>query len=143
VGGRLPDTAAGVGRKLFRHIYARDVIPCVPPSVWGHLEHFGHEFHYADGEWRRRDSVTAQMGNFRDVSRSVVAMFAPAKTPPALINRMYEAVRKALEVPQVREHFLNGGYEPQGLPPAEWAKVFREDLKRYAEICRIARIEPQ
>jgi tripartite-type tricarboxylate transporter receptor subunit TctC len=71
------------------------------------------------------------------------AMFAPAKTPPALVNRMYEAVRKALEVPQVREHFLNGGYEPQGLPPAEWAKVFREDLKRYAEICRIAKIEPQ
>jgi len=71
------------------------------------------------------------------------AMFAPAKTPPALVNRMYEAVRKALEVPQVRDHFLNGGYEPQGLPPAEWAKVFREDLKRYAEICRIARIEAQ
>jgi tripartite-type tricarboxylate transporter receptor subunit TctC len=71
------------------------------------------------------------------------AMFAPAKTPPALVNRMYGAVRKALEVPQVRDFFIAGGYEPQGLPPHEWAKVFREDLKRYAEICRIARIEPQ
>lgn len=71
------------------------------------------------------------------------AMFAPAKTPPAIINRMHAAIRKALEVPAVRDNFINGGYEPQGLPPAEWAKVFREDLKRYAEICRIARIEPQ
>jgi tripartite-type tricarboxylate transporter receptor subunit TctC len=71
------------------------------------------------------------------------AMFAPAKTPPALVNRMHGAVRKALEVPQVRDFFIAGGYEPQGLPPHEWAKVFREDLKRYAEICRIARIEPQ
>jgi tripartite-type tricarboxylate transporter receptor subunit TctC len=71
------------------------------------------------------------------------AMFAPAKTPPALVNRMYGAVRKSLEVPQVRDFFVAGGYEPQGLPPNEWARVFREDLKRYAEICRIARIEPQ
>jgi tripartite-type tricarboxylate transporter receptor subunit TctC len=71
------------------------------------------------------------------------AMFAPAKTPAARVNRMYGAVRKALDVPQVRDFFVAGGYEPQGLPPNEWAKVFREDLKRYAEICRIARIEPQ
>lgn len=71
------------------------------------------------------------------------AVFAPAKTPPAIVNRVHAAIRKALEVPQVRDHFLNGGYEPQGAPPAEWAKLFREDLKRYAEIVRIARIEPQ
>ena len=71
------------------------------------------------------------------------AVFAPAKTPPAIVNRVHAAIRKALDVPQVRDHFLTGGYEPQGTPPAEWAKLFREDLKRYAEICRIARIEPQ
>ena len=60
-----------------------------------------------------------------------------------LVNRMHAAIRKALDVPQVRDHFLNGGYEPQGAPPAEWAKIFREDLKRYAEICRIAKIEKE
>jgi tripartite-type tricarboxylate transporter receptor subunit TctC len=71
------------------------------------------------------------------------AVFAPAKTPMPIVNRMHAAIRKALDVPQVREHFLNGGYDPQAAPPAEWAKLFREDLKRYAEICRIAKIEPQ
>jgi tripartite-type tricarboxylate transporter receptor subunit TctC len=71
------------------------------------------------------------------------AVFAPAKTAAAIVNRVHAAIRKALDVPQVREYFLNGGYEPQGLPPAEWAKLFREDLKRYAEICRIAKIEAQ
>jgi tripartite-type tricarboxylate transporter receptor subunit TctC len=71
------------------------------------------------------------------------AVFAPAKTPMAYVNRMHAAIRKALEVPQVRDHFLNGGYEPQGAPPAEWAKLFRADLKRYAEIVRIAKIEKE
>ncbi|HYH42315.1 MAG TPA: tripartite tricarboxylate transporter substrate binding protein [Burkholderiales bacterium] len=71
------------------------------------------------------------------------AVFAPAKTPAAIVNRMHAAIRKALDVPQVRDHFLNGGYEPQGAPPAEWAKLFRADLKRYAEIVRIAKIQKE
>lgn len=71
------------------------------------------------------------------------AMFAPAKTPLAIVSRMHAAVHKALEVPAVRDSLLQSGYEPQGLPPAEWAKAFREDVKRYAEICRIAKIEPE
>jgi tripartite-type tricarboxylate transporter receptor subunit TctC len=71
------------------------------------------------------------------------AVFAPAKTPLALAARFQQAVAKALQVPQVRDHFVANGYDPQGLPPAEWAKMFQADLKRYAEICRIAGIEAQ
>jgi len=70
-------------------------------------------------------------------------VFAPAKTPPAIVKKVQEAVRKALQVPHVRDHFVNNGYDPQGHTPAEWAKLFQADLKRYAEITRIAKIEPQ
>ncbi len=70
-------------------------------------------------------------------------VFAPAKTPPAIVKKVQEAIRAALQVPHVRDHFLNNGYEPQGHTPAEWAKLFQADLKRYAEITRIAKIEPQ
>lgn len=68
-------------------------------------------------------------------------VFAPAKTPPAIVKKVQEAISKALKAPHVRDHFLNGGYEPQGHSPAEWGKLFRADLKRYAEITRIAKIE--
>ena len=54
-GGPLPERALAVGRRLFRHVHARDVVPSLPPAAWGALEHFGHEFHYANGHWRRRD----------------------------------------------------------------------------------------
>jgi tripartite-type tricarboxylate transporter receptor subunit TctC len=70
-------------------------------------------------------------------------VFAPARTPPAIVKRMQEAIHKALQVPHVRDFFLNGGYEPQGHVPAEWSKLFRADLERYAEITKIAKIEPQ
>lgn len=90
VGGPLPDAVAAVERKLYRHIHARDVIPSVPPSVWGRLEHCGHEFHYANGEWRRSDTVTAQMANFRNVAHSVASMFAPTKKRAAARYTMHD-----------------------------------------------------
>lgn len=71
------------------------------------------------------------------------AVFAPAKTPLAVATRIQEAIAKALQDPKVRDHFVNNGYEPQGVPPAEWAKLFKVDLERYAEICRLAKIEPR
>jgi hypothetical protein len=78
-GGPAPEIASAVGRKLYRHVLGRDIIPNLPPKVWGSLEHFGHEFHFERGEWRKRDRVSAQAANFRDVSRAVLAVFAPAK----------------------------------------------------------------
>ena len=77
-GRPLPESALPVARRLFRHVHARDVVPSLPPAAWGALEHFGQEFHYADGEWRRREP-SAQLSSLRDVSRSVLAMLAPAK----------------------------------------------------------------
>jgi len=77
-GGPLPQAAVAVGPRLFRHVHARDIVPSLPPGVWGHLEHFGHEFHYADKQWRRRNPTT-QLTSFRDASRSILAMFAPAR----------------------------------------------------------------
>jgi tripartite-type tricarboxylate transporter receptor subunit TctC len=70
-------------------------------------------------------------------------MFAPAKTPAPVVKRIQEAVHRALQQPAVNRHFVDNGYEPQGDPPAEWAKQFRADVKRFAEIARLAKIEPQ
>ena len=71
------------------------------------------------------------------------AWFAPAKTPPAIVNRLYAEIRKAIQEPKLVEFFRSGGFEPQGDPPAEFQKAFRNDIKRYAEIVRAAKIDPE
>lgn len=70
-------------------------------------------------------------------------VFAPAKTPAAIVKKLQLAVRNALQVPKVRSHFVDNGYEPQGDPPDVWAKKFRVDVDRFAEIARQAKIERQ
>jgi tripartite-type tricarboxylate transporter receptor subunit TctC len=71
------------------------------------------------------------------------AVFAPAKTPHAVLEKMQQAIVKALQDPKVREHFVSNGYEPQGAPPAEWAKLFQADIARYRKITQLAHIEPR
>lgn len=71
------------------------------------------------------------------------AWFAPAKTPAALINRIYVAIRNAMQDPKLREYFIAGGYQPAADSPAEFQKLFRADIKRYGEIVRNAKIAAQ
>ncbi len=71
------------------------------------------------------------------------AMFAPPKTPAAIVNRFHAEVKKAFENAALREAFSSTGYEPAAAPPAEFAKLFKSDLKRFAEIMKTAKIEPQ
>jgi tripartite-type tricarboxylate transporter receptor subunit TctC len=70
------------------------------------------------------------------------AWFAPAKTSPRIVTLIYGAIQKSLQVPAVRDFLLAGGYEPTADPPAEFQKNFRRDLERWAELARLAKIEP-
>ena len=71
------------------------------------------------------------------------AAFAPPRTPPAIVTRLQQAIRKALQVPLVHENFVSNGYEPKGDAPAVWARAYQEELKRLAEIAKAAKLEPQ
>lgn len=71
------------------------------------------------------------------------ALFAPAKTPSAIIQKLYTEIHKALQIPRLREYLLAAGFEPAGDPPARFQTDFQADIKRYAELVRAAKIEPQ
>ena len=71
------------------------------------------------------------------------AAFVPPGTPPAIVNRLQQSIRKALQVPAVHENFVSNGYDPKGDPPAVWAKAYQEELKRLAQIAKAAKLEPQ
>jgi tripartite-type tricarboxylate transporter receptor subunit TctC len=66
--------------------------------------------------------------------------FAPAKTPPAVINKLYVAVRKVLDTPKMKEFFVSIGYEVAGAPPVQFQKIFQDDIKRWGAIAKVAKI---
>jgi hypothetical protein len=79
VGEPLPAVVHEVGKKLFRHVIPRDIVPSLPPSPWGRLAHFGHEYRYENGEWRQSGTPVAQLSNPREIPRAFLSFFAAPK----------------------------------------------------------------
>ncbi len=71
------------------------------------------------------------------------AVFGPAKMPMPIARKVQQAIHKALQNPKVNAHFVDNGYEPNGDTPEVWAKLFRADVKRFAQLAKDAGIEPQ
>ena len=70
-------------------------------------------------------------------------MFAPAATPKAIVARLQQEVAKAIAIPKMRQLLEAGGYVPVGDTPAEFRKFLEADLKKIAEIARIANVQPE
>mgnify|MGYP006277611823 FL=1 len=63
-----------------------------------------------------------------------LGLFAPARTPQAIVDKLHAAFRQALESPAVKAKLQEQGNETQGLSPAEFARVFDADIARYRSI---------
>ena len=70
-------------------------------------------------------------------------VFAPARTPPAIVSRLHHEIRAALKVTAVRDSLAAIGMEPVGSAPVEFKAFVERAIKRYAEIVKIAGIQPE
>jgi tripartite-type tricarboxylate transporter receptor subunit TctC len=70
-------------------------------------------------------------------------LFAPAKTPADIVVRLRRNVTMALNAPEVRNAYAALGLDPVGSSPAEFKRFLAEQVRRYAELVAIAKIEPQ
>ncbi|HET7197595.1 MAG TPA: tripartite tricarboxylate transporter substrate binding protein [Burkholderiales bacterium] len=69
-----------------------------------------------------------------------MALFAPAKTPPAIVARLQAEVARAVRTPQLRQHFDAMGIVPVGSSSQELAAVVARDLAKYKAVARAANI---
>jgi len=74
---------------------------------------------------------------------SWTGMFAPAKTPPAVLARLHQEIAKAVATPAVRQRLANLGVIPQGNAPAEFKPFVADQVRQIAAIVKAAGIEPQ
>lgn len=70
-------------------------------------------------------------------------LFAPAKTPPAVIARLNKEVAIALQTADMRQRLDENGAQPAGNTPAEFAQLVESDSKRWASVVKVAKIPVQ
>jgi len=75
-----------------------------------------------------------------DVS-SWYGILAPAKTPKPIIDRLQKEIAAVLAMPEIREKYLKGGFEPVGNTPAEFGAQIKADLARWSKVVKDANIK--
>lgn len=71
------------------------------------------------------------------------AFAAPGATPPAIVGRLYEEMKRALSVPDVRERLANAGLEPVAMPGQNLLELVRQDIPRFRKIVNDIGIQPE
>lgn len=71
------------------------------------------------------------------------ALFAPAKTPRAIINKFNREVARVLKLPDIEKRLLALGIEPVSTTPAQLDKFVAEQLIAAAKLAQNAGIKPE
>ena len=70
-------------------------------------------------------------------------LFAPASTPPAVIEKLNAAVAEALKSPDLAQKLKDLGGEPTPLTPAQFKTFVQSESARFAKVVEAAKITPE
>lgn len=76
-------------------------------------------------------------------SNAWFGLFGPAKLPPDVTAKLYEAARAAVNATEVRKRFEAEALEPVGNTPAEFTRFVADDIKRWEKIVRFSGAKPE
>lgn len=69
------------------------------------------------------------------------AVFVPAGTPPAIVNRLHGETLKAMQHADVKNYMTREGAETVGSSTAEAGKFFLREVEKYARLIKAAQIK--
>lgn len=72
-----------------------------------------------------------------------VGLLAPARTPPAIVNRLNDAVRKSIAKPESRKRLEALGATTHGNSPAEFTNFLEKDWERWARVIKAAGVKAE
>ena len=72
---------------------------------------------------------------------AITGIWAPAKTPKAVIDRLSQEILRVINQPDVKARFLAAGVETVGLAPEQFAEHIRNDISRIGKVIKDAGIK--
>jgi tripartite-type tricarboxylate transporter receptor subunit TctC len=95
----------------------------------------------------RRDPAFGDVPTFKELGYDLVAkpwyaMFAPAGTPPEVLQRLSAAAMAAVADPALNKRMVEMGLEPTGYGPDQLATILKADFDRWGEVIRASGFKP-
>jgi tripartite-type tricarboxylate transporter receptor subunit TctC len=73
-------------------------------------------------------------------SSSWIGLLAPAGTPQAVVDKVAADVREVMQIPELRQQFVDQGAVPLASTPAQFQSLIDNDRRRYAKIIQEKKI---
>lgn len=74
------------------------------------------------------------------VSEALHALYAPARTPPAIVARLNQEVARYLQSAEAKDIFLKAGIDPSPTSPEELTAIMKSEIERIGKVLRAAGI---
>ena len=84
-------------------------------------------------------TIAATLPGYESVG--MTGVFAPTKTPVAIINRLNQEIVRALKLPDVRDRFVNAGLEIVASSPEQLAAAVKLDMSTISKAIKDAGIK--
>jgi tripartite-type tricarboxylate transporter receptor subunit TctC len=65
------------------------------------------------------------------------AVFAPAKTPPAIVSKVSADTRTALTDPAIKDKLAQTGYEAGGSTPEELGRLLKSEIEKWRDVIKV------
>jgi tripartite-type tricarboxylate transporter receptor subunit TctC len=85
--------------------------------------------------------TTAESGVEGLNAQSWAGFLAPARTPPAIVNKLSSEIAAIMKLPEVRERLLEANLDPVGNTSAQFAATITSDFKTWAAVAKAANIQ--
>lgn len=72
-----------------------------------------------------------------------LAVFAPAKTPRLIVERLNREFSTAIAMPQVRDALIIQGLQPETTSPAAFSRYLTAEIAKWREVARKANLKPE
>ena len=87
--------------------------------------------------------TTAEQGFPELVGNGFYGLLAPAKTPPAIVEKLHAAVVDAVTKTDVRERLVQMGYDVPVSTPAQYTAYVKREIDRWTPVVKAAGIRPE
>jgi len=84
--------------------------------------------------------TAAEQGHPQLDVNSWVGLLAPAKTPPAVIERLHAAIARIMATPEMKSQVINNGADPMVLGPAEFSRFLHSESAKWAQVAKAAQL---
>jgi len=71
------------------------------------------------------------------------SLFAPAGTPPEIVNKLQAEVARIIQMPDIRERFAGLGIDPVGNTPEALSAIVKSEIAKWSAVAKAANVKAE